>query len=165
VSTSKDWSRFTLRIDIGRSMADIFRAWVSCSALESWFLRKAVFTNPDGSVRQDQIMADDTYQWWWYGYPDEVVETGAILEISDDSLLRFSFGKAGIVSVLILEEENTSIVELTQNEIPTDHFARENYHLGCSLGWTFYLANLKSVLEGGPDLRNKNINLKNMVNS
>jgi hypothetical protein len=30
----------------------------------------------------------------------------------------------------------------------------------CQLGWTFYLANLKSVIEGGVDLRNKNVDLK-----
>ena len=39
------------------------------------------------------------------------------------------------------------------------------YHMGCLGGWTFYLANLKSYLEGGVDLRNKNLALNNMVNS
>jgi hypothetical protein len=37
--------------------------------------------------------------------------------------------------------------------------------MGCLGGWTFYLANLKSYLEGGVDLRNKNLALNNMVNS
>jgi hypothetical protein len=32
-------------------------------------------------------------------------------------------------------------------------------------GWTFYLANLKSVLEGGLDLRNKNARLQRLVNA
>ena len=30
-----------------------------------------------------------------------------------------------------------------------DDASRANYHLGCLTGWTFYLANLKSILEGG----------------
>lgn len=30
---------------------------------------------------------------------------------------------------------------------------------------TFYLANLKSVLEGGLDLRNKNVNIPNVISA
>jgi hypothetical protein len=40
-----------------------------------------------------------------------------------------------------------------------------NYHVGCKAGWTFYLANLKSILEGGIDMRNKKTRLKEMLNS
>ena len=38
-------------------------------------------------------------------------------------------------------------------------------YVDCSYGWTFFLANLKSVLEGGIDLRNRNVDIKNVVNS
>lgn len=37
--------------------------------------------------------------------------------------------------------------------------------LSCKTGWTSYLANLKSVLEGGIDPRNKNEQLKAVINS
>lgn len=37
--------------------------------------------------------------------------------------------------------------------------------LGCSNGWTFYLTNLKSVYEGGLDLRNKDEKLSAMINN
>jgi hypothetical protein len=37
--------------------------------------------------------------------------------------------------------------------------------VGCGEGWTFYLTNLKSILEGGVDLRNKEMKLKNVINS
>lgn len=37
--------------------------------------------------------------------------------------------------------------------------------LAVSVAGTFYLANLKSILEGGVDLRNKNEALKKMLNS
>jgi hypothetical protein len=52
-----------------------------------------------------------------------------------------------------------------QDEIPVNETAMHNWHLGCKTGWTFYLANLKSIYEGGIDLRNKNINLHEVINS
>jgi len=36
--------------------------------------------------------------------------------------------------------------------------------LGCASGWAFYLVNLKSIYEGGLDLRNKTPALKHMLN-
>ncbi|MNF09593.1 hypothetical protein D3C80_2102910 [compost metagenome] len=63
------------------------------------------------------------------------------------------------------QEEGETVVEITQSEIPTDERSKVYYHLGCSEGWTFYLANLKSVAEGGLDLRNKNEKIKRVVSS
>jgi len=57
------------------------------------------------------------------------------------------------------------VVELWQENIPGDEDSKVNLHMGCTKGWTFYLTNLKSILEGGIDLRNKNISLKNVVNA
>jgi hypothetical protein len=63
------------------------------------------------------------------------------------------------------EERGHMIVELVQTEIPTDDRGKHYWHLGCKTGWTFYLANLKSLFEGGVDLRNRDEGLKNVVNS
>jgi len=54
---------------------------------------------------------------------------------------------------------------LWQENIPTDEKAKVSWHLGCATGWTFYLTNLKSILEGGLDLRNKDELLTNVVNA
>ena len=58
-----------------------------------------------------------------------------------------------------------TIVELTQDNIPPDDNPATNLHIGCGEGWTFYLANLKSYLEGGIDLRNKNEKIQGVINS
>jgi hypothetical protein len=55
------------------------------------------------------------------------------------------------------------IVELTQKDIPTDDASKQNIRLGCHTGWSFFLVNLKSVYEGGLDLRNKDSNFKGMI--
>ena len=57
------------------------------------------------------------------------------------------------------------IVELTQKNIPTDNQSKQGIRLGCEAGWSFFLVNLKSVYEGGLDLRNKDSSLKGMINN
>jgi len=37
--------------------------------------------------------------------------------------------------------------------------------VGCGEGWTFYLANLNSYLQGGIDLRNKNEKIQGVISS
>jgi uncharacterized protein YndB with AHSA1/START domain len=165
--SSYDWSRFEKRISIKAPIQDIYNAWTTPEGLEKWFLKKAVFTSQDNHVipSREHYKKGYTYEWRWFGYSDELVERGVILEANGKNYLRFVFGKAGTVSILIKEEQSEVINELVQEDIPTDEESKANYHVGCSTGWVFYLANLKSILEGGVDLRNKNADLTNVINS
>ncbi len=61
--------------------------------------------------------------------------------------------------------ENGTIVTLYQKNIPADDDSKIGVRLGCDTGWSFYLVNLKSVYEGGLDLRNKDQKLKSMINN
>ena len=94
-----------------------------------------------------------------------MVEIGSILGCNGKDFIKFKFGTAGDCIVNIKTEEGENVVELIQENIPTDEVGMRNYHLGCKTGWTFYLANLKSVMEGGIDLRNKNEKIKRVINS
>jgi len=71
----------------------------------------------------------------------------------------------GNCAVTIKKEEGETIVELVQDNIPTDEQGMHYWHLGCKTGWTFYLANMKSLYEGGIDLRNRNEKLQEVINS
>lgn len=62
-------------------------------------------------------------------------------------------------------QEDHVIVQLTQKNIATDDPSKKGIRLGCESGWSFFLVNLKSVYEGGIDLRNKNTELKGMLNN
>ncbi|MFI5196443.1 MAG: SRPBCC domain-containing protein [Chitinophagales bacterium] len=75
------------------------------------------------------------------------------------------FTKAGIVTVQLKDMGDATEMILTQTQIPTDEQSRMNFHVGCSTGWTFYFANIKSILEGGLDLRNKSLSYSNVINS
>jgi uncharacterized protein YndB with AHSA1/START domain len=162
-----DWSRFVTRINIKAPVETLYNAWTTRAGIESWFLRMSEYKQRNGSLRDDDenVSIGDTYKWLWYGYSDETVEYGEIMDLNEKDYLKFSFGKAGICTVRIKTEEGENIVELIQEEIPTDEKGMEYYHVGCKTGWTFYLANMKSMLEGGIDLRNKNEKLQLMLNS
>lgn len=162
-----DWSRFSTRINIRADVKDIYGALTTRAGLEKWFLRTAEFSTTAKIVRNpyDGIAAGDAYRWMLFGYDDSVVETGSVLEVNGKDLLRFTFAGSCVVTVTIKIESGETIVELQQENIPLDEDARVHYHLGCLTGWTFYLANLKSVLEGGIDLRNKNKEIQKVVNA
>lgn len=162
-----DWSSFRLRVPVKTDILSIYQAWTTQAALENWFLRKSEFTKQDGNKRDRNsvVEVNDTYEWMWHRYGDDVIEKGTIIQANGKDFLQFSFGKAGNVSVTIKEEAGEQMIELVQDEIPTDEKGQVYYHLGCSKGWLFYLANLKSILEGGIDLRNKKIELTDVINS
>jgi hypothetical protein len=163
-----EWSRFTVRIDIKNTNTEkLYRAWATRSGIEYWFLRMSEYIKPGGGLRNNDelVQKGDGYRWRWFGYSDEVTETGEILDCNGKDFFKFSFGKAGNCSVRIYEEEGEKIVELMQDEIATDDKSKSYFHVGCKTGWTFYLANMKSLYEGGIDLRNRNEKLQQMVNA
>jgi uncharacterized protein YndB with AHSA1/START domain len=164
---SNKWSSFTLRIPINADPKRIYDAWATQAGLESWFLRKAVFTKPDGATREQnsQVQKEDTFEWLWFGYADDVVERREVVEANGKNLFRFIFSGGCTVTVVIKHEQSETLVELKQENIPLDEDPKMNLCLGCSNGWTFYLANLKSILEGGIDLRNKNEKLASVINA
>lgn len=163
-----DWSRFTVRINIKETSVDqLYHAWATKAGMEYWFLRLAEYSSADGLLRgnTELVQTGDNYLWRWYGYSDDVTETGEILDCNGTNFLKFRFGNAGNCSVRIYPEQDETMVELVQDNIPVDEKSKQQYHVGCHGGWTFYLANLKSMFEGGVDLRNKNEALQNMINA
>lgn len=162
-----DWKMFTVRVPVAASIEKLYWCWATREGIEYWFLRMSDYKKPDGTQRGNDEYAQkgDIYSWRWYGWSDEVTEHGEILECNGKDFFKFSFGNAGNCAVTIKTENGKTLVELVQDEIPDDEHGRQYYQLGCKTGWTFYLANLKSLLEGGIDLRNRDERLKNVVNS
>jgi uncharacterized protein YndB with AHSA1/START domain len=162
-----DWTKFVCRININANMEQIYDAWTKPALLEKWFLCKARFIPKDEERREpdEHIRKNDTYHWRWFGFSKDVSEKGIVMEANGTDLLQFTFSGDTLVTVILKTEEAENIVELWQENIPKTEVAKVDYHLYCMMGWTFYLTNLKSFLEGGIDLRNKNEELKNMVNA
>jgi uncharacterized protein YndB with AHSA1/START domain len=159
-----DWTRFTCKIPVRASMKELYAAWTTTSEIEKWFLRKAIYKGADKKTlgRTAAIAKGCTYSWEWYGY--EGIEEGSIKIANGKDHLQFTFASS-TVDVKLTKQGKDVIVELTQRGIPTDEDSKKNIRLGCHVGWTFWLANLKSVYEGGVNLRNTNEELTGMVNN
>jgi hypothetical protein len=165
--SSYDWSTFTTRIAVDSDIPTQYKAWATRNGIEHWFLKFSEYKRPDGTLRaaDEEVQSGDTYTWRWHGWPDEVEEKGTILDCNGKDFFKFTFGEAGICSVTIRKEQGYTMIELVQTDIPTDDHGKHYWHLGCKNGWSFYLVNLKSLFEGGIDLRNKDLSLKNVVNA
>ena len=162
-----DWKQFTKRITIKAPSKSIYDAWATQQGLESWFLRLAQFKKPDGNFRpkNSHIEKGDQYKWLWFGYDDSMAEEKEILSANGWDQLQFSFSGGCIVTVSIKQEEGETICELVQ-QMPMDDVNEQQYFfIECGKGWTFYMTNLKSILEGGPDLRNKNVHIQQVINA
>ncbi|WP_026934007.1 SRPBCC family protein [Christiangramia echinicola] len=159
---SPDWSSFTVNLPIDKPKDSIIDSWMCQDQLENWFLKLAEFKTPNGEIRkrEERFHPGDTYRWRWHGWPDSVEEHGEILKPKEGEFLRFIFGKAGTVSVKLFEENDHPVLRLIQENIPTDEKSKLNFHVGCKTGWTFYMLNLKSIIQDGPDLRNKQSDLQ-----
>ena len=156
------WSKFTITADFNTDARSIYEAWATPAGLEKWFLRKAEFYAIVGRLREPHefILKEDTYEWYWHGFDDSNVEKGEVLEVNSIDYLKFSFSEESIVTVNISTKNGLAIVELTQENIPEQSDLVQNLYVRCQIGWTFYLANLKSIIEGGVDLRNKRLDMK-----
>jgi len=160
-----DWTSFTRKIAVKASLTEIYDAWTKAEEIEKWFLSKAVFfdekSNPINP--ETNLQKGGTYQWNWYLY--EGTEYGEIIEANGKNFIQFKFAGECLVDIELSEHKESVIVKLTQKNIPTDEESKRSIRLGCDFGWFFYMLNLKSVYEGGLDLRNKDSELGGMLNN
>ncbi|MDB5026277.1 MAG: hypothetical protein JWP78_4032 [Mucilaginibacter sp.] len=160
--TENKWTKFTITADFDTDAREVYQAWATSAGLEKWFLRKGEFYTIAGRLRMpgEFISKEDTYEWYWHGFDDTTIEKGQVLEVNRIDFLKFSFSGGSIVSVSIESKNGLTILELTQENIPAESDLTKSLYVQCQIGWTFYLANLKSIIEGGIDLRNKRLDVR-----
>lgn len=160
-----NWTTFTIRIAINTTISKLYAAWTQASEIEKWFLSNANNFDPDGNIiaKNTPVQKGFRYEWNWYLY--DVMEMGTFTEANGRDALQFTFAGSCLVAIKLTDHKEYVLVELTQKDIPTDDHSKKEIRLGCHSGWSFYLVNLKSVYEGGLDLRNRNPNLKPMLNN
>lgn len=167
-----DWAEFQMGIYINAKPDDLYNFWTTSAGLTRWFLQSAAFAPTQGPPPEktrkkivlppfDDLMPrpddqrceiNDRYRWEWY-YNGGIVGEQWILAMRPPTKLRFGFGRQMEVEVLLRKQGRACEVGLRQFNIPTNAMAKQNLHMGCRTAWTFFLTNLKSVAEGGADLR------------
>ena len=160
-----DWTRYTKKIAVKASIDEVYAAWTSAEELEKWFLKEVKFYDKNKNLTDKHTSAekDFTYEWRWHLYDD--VMAGEILQANGKNFLQFTFEGETIVEIRLTTVQGYTLIELTHKNIPTDDNSKQHIRLGCASGWTFYLINLKSVYEGGLDLRNMDEQLPTMINN
>ncbi|MET4142124.1 SRPBCC domain-containing protein [Pedobacter sp. UYP1] len=160
-----DWTSYTKRIAVKAPLAIIYAAWTQAEELEKWFLEEVKFLDKEGRLISEKANAQEnfTYNWKWYSYEDTM--RGRILHANGKDFFQFTFEGECIVDVKLTVTGDYTIIELIHKNIPTDDNSKQYIRLGCASGWAFYLLNLKSVYEGGLDLRNKDEHLQLMINN
>ncbi len=145
----------------------IYHAWATQEGLESWFLKTALYFDTNGTQRKpgEFALPGDNYKWGWYGYEESVSEQRKVLSANGENFFQFEFSGGCIVSVSVKTEDGEHICELKQDMTMDDEKEQQFFFIECGKGWTFYMANLKSILEGGIDLRNRNVNIQSVINA
>jgi uncharacterized protein YndB with AHSA1/START domain len=135
-----DWSQFTLKVPIAAPAEKVFRLWTDKEQIKNWFLSDASMNLKKGG----------DYEWTWF-LGDK--QKGKILNYKKSSKFTFTFAE-GKCDLTVKKDKRGSMVILHQYDIPNTESGRK-IHISCSSGWTFYLTNLKTYLEYGIDLREK----------
>jgi uncharacterized protein YndB with AHSA1/START domain len=155
-----DWTRFERQIFVNADREAVFRAWAVPENIVKWFIASAEYITADGTPRPatEVVAAGDTYYWEWH---QDLNTRGTILEVVEDERLVFTFGDKEpgsdekiIVTVEVLsEEDGVTLMRLVQENMADTPQAHVSWHMQCNLGWSFFMTNLKGLLEYGVDLR------------
>jgi uncharacterized protein YndB with AHSA1/START domain len=159
MSSQYNWTQFTRKVYIAADINTVFRAWATPSGLVKWFIAQADYHAPDSTPRNDREMVQvgDTYYWRWH---QDLETTGEVLNVVENECFQVTFGNKEatsnekiIVTVHFHEEGDETLVELTQSNMADTPESHAGWHLGCNMGWSFFMTNLKGLLEHGIDLR------------
>jgi len=137
----RDWTQFTLKIFIRASQAKVYKAWTNSTELANWFSEKAEIDPKKGGKLYFEWLAGDKL-------------TTEVTSVTKNRRVLFPFGSRGEkVEVKMLKSGKGTVCQLRQYDMITSPAMKWEMHMGCKTGWAFFLANLKSYLEHGIDLR------------
>lgn len=146
-----DWSKFDVHMLVASDPATVYECWATARGMERFFAREFRFSDPEGRARQAGMHAEsgDSYRLAFH-HPSEL--EGRVLAAIPEECFAFTFGDMR-VDVTFMPCERGTLIRLVQSDIPTDRRGNAESHLNCRSCWTYYLLNLRSVLEHGHDLR------------
>lgn len=151
MSAEYDWSSFEVFTYYRAPLERVWQAWSTAAGLESFFIRRATHTGPDGEARGPDAEArtGDSYHWT-FCQPFEL--RGEFRAVEPRRRIAFTFG--GMEAAVEFRETDGAVeARLRQTGCGVDEASRVRDHLNCRSCWIYYFTNLKSVLERGADLR------------
>ena len=146
-----DWTQFYVHMYYPAPIDDVFSRFATTAGMESFYIKRAKFTSSDGIVRapNETFAAGDTYD---FDYVHDYSHGGEIHAVEQNRLVSFTFGECDVV-IRFRELQGATEVALHQTGCPTQDPERAWMHLNCRSCWIYFMTNLRSVLAGGPDVR------------
>ena len=146
-----DWSQFHVRMYYLAPLAQVFNYFATAEGLEAFFIYKAVHTAVNGTVRRpnEQAQSGDRYHWT---YVHDFAHGGEFLLVEPNRLVRFTFGTM-TVDISFKDVGEAIEVDLHQTNCATEDPDRAWQHVNCRSCWIYFMTNLRSILAGGPDVR------------
>jgi uncharacterized protein YndB with AHSA1/START domain len=132
-------------------LEEVFRRFSTANCLESFFIHKATHKAANGTVRasHEQVQTGDHYDWV---YVHDFQHGGTFEKVETNSHVRFTFGTM-MVDVHFRELDGATEVDLHQTNCATVDPDRAWQHVNCRSCWIYFMTNLRSILAGGPDVR------------
>ena len=165
-SNRPEWEFFVRRIYVQATLQEVYRNWATGHGLETWFLSSAKFFLGK-HLKTDTELAEEgnNYQWKWLS-DDKFTGKGIILHANHVDFLQFTFlDDQTSVTIKLQQKTGRVLVELRQEHRHRKSADRKKLYLACYAPWSFFLTNLRSILEDGPDFRERNPDVKELVNS
>ncbi|MDQ3019737.1 MAG: hypothetical protein M3R36_04085 [Bacteroidota bacterium] len=158
-----NFNNFIQRIYINESGKDLYAMFSKGENLVKWFVKNSSYHTETGELRNnnESFKTNDEYLWEW---TDGAKLAGKILEADGKENFKFTFGNDVTIHLKLIKAGSRTLVELTQLQNIPDYEMRFENYMACFPGWSFYLINLKSICEGGIDLREKNPDIELLVN-
>lgn len=149
--TGYDWSQFHVHMYYLAPLDEVFRRFATAEGLESFYVGRATFTSDDGTTRSPHefYRVGDHYS---FRYVHDYGHDGQVLAVEPNELVSFTFGPCE-VAIRFREVGVATEVDLHQTGCPTTDPERAWMHLNCRSCWIYFMTNLRSVLAGGPDIR------------
>ena len=146
-----DWSQFHVHMYYLAPIGEVFRRFSTAAGLESFYIGHAEHEAPDGTARgrEEPVQTGDRYAW---RYVHDFAHPGTFLDVAPNERVRFTFGDM-TVDIRFREVEGATEVALHQTGCATEDPERAWQHVNCRSCWIYFLTNLRSVLAGGPDVR------------
>jgi len=154
MTNAYDWSEFRVHMYYRAPIEAVFAAWATPAGLESFFIGEADHTGPDGGPREPHgvCAAGDRYRWRWL---HDFELAGEVVACDPPHRVAYTFGSDMQFEIRLRQREGAVEAALRQTGCATQDPARAWQHLNCRSCWVYFMTNLKSVLEHGTDLRDR----------
>lgn len=155
--------RFTHAIYLNAPAELVFEYAATPSGIVKWFIGKAKYYYKDSNIRlgNDPAQKGDSFLWNWLNKDLEL--KGIVTESVINKVFQFTFSPLYIVTLEFHSGGNKTKLTLTQ-EYQESAVKNDFNYINCCACWVFFLTNLKSVIENGIDLREKDVNDDMLVN-